>query len=215
VSAAPAIDAQTRAAINAAAWFERSTGSFKSFARLFWPEAVPSAPTPIWSWYLDAICDEVQAAFDEADRRRDRALEIMRTASSPREAEELVEAELGNLPRLWTVVEVGPRLGKSSLIQRLLPGWLWARNARTQILALAGTDRIVERDGIYLRELVGSSQVQGSPAVPAEARRERGAPAPLAPAPGPERQEQVRHVPWEALARATASPASSRARIAT
>lgn len=151
---------QARAELRLGAWFELASTQFRHFARLFWPEAVPSAPEPVWSWYLDVICDEVQALFAESARRELRAWEIRHSEEAPSVAAELINDELGRLPRLWLVIEVGPRLGKSSLIQRLLVAWIWAQRARTQILSLAGTPKIVERDGVYLRELISSPKYQ-------------------------------------------------------
>ncbi len=143
-----------------AAALELARRSFHDFARIFWPQAVPSAPVPVWAWFLDAICDEIQALFVEADRRRQVAAGIRGTVEGEEARAAAIARELGDLPRLKLVVMVGPRQGKSSLVGRLLPAWRWATRPQEQFLALAGIDKVVERDGIHLRALVQSAEYQ-------------------------------------------------------
>lgn len=137
---------------------ELARRNFRDFARLFWPVAVPTVPVPVWGWYIDAICDEIQALFVEADRRRALAQTIRATSPTPEEADARIEQELGGLPRLKLVIMVGPRMSKSSIVGRLLPAWRWASRPQEQFLALAGIDMVVVRDGIHLRALVGSKE---------------------------------------------------------
>lgn len=132
---------------------------FRTFARMFWRHYVPAPPVPVWSWYHDAICDEVQALCEEADRRRAAIDQVIRLGLKGEEAQaeiaRLITGSVEGIPeRLILVVEIGPRSSKSSLIQRAFPAWRWSHRPEEQFLTLACSDRLVERDGLYLRDMV-------------------------------------------------------------
>lgn len=136
---------------------------FRDFARYFWPWYVPTTPQPTWLWFHDAICDEIEDLFAEADRRRAIVEEVNRIQLPAEDRAVLIRQRIaggGEIPRLDLVVEIGPRSAKSSLIQRALPAWRWRDRPREQFLTLACSDRLVERDGIYLRDLIQGPEYQ-------------------------------------------------------
>jgi phage terminase large subunit-like protein len=132
---------------------------FRVFARDLWPEYVPSTPRVNWLWFHDLICDEIQALFEEADRRRAIVETIQALGLDPEEAgrrirREITGSDTAEIEPLNLVIEIGPRSAKSSIVQRALVAWRWLTRPQEQFLTLACADKLVERDGIYLRDLI-------------------------------------------------------------
>lgn len=132
-----------------------------TFVQWTWPDMVPDAPQVTWGWHMEAICDEIQALLEEADRRRARFEAIREECEHDADrAERMVAAELATLPRLWLVVMVPPRHSKSIIVQRAVPAWRWLHRPQEQFLTLASSDKLVERDGLRLRDLITSERYQ-------------------------------------------------------
>lgn len=101
---------------------------FKAFARAAWPLVVKRKL--VWGWYLDAICDHLQAVFE------------------------------GRLAKKNLLLCVAPRHGKSTLLCVLFPAWCWARNPEYTMIFGSYAMRLAQRDSRSTKRLVKSQWYQ-------------------------------------------------------
>lgn len=133
--------------------------SLAEFVKLMWRE-VEGSPL-VWGPHMQAVCDELQAVWEESDRRRALKARIQAEEPDRDAAAARIEAEMGHLPPLRLVILVPPRSGKSTIVGKLAPVWRWLHRALDQILALSAVDNNVERDGTLLRQAVQSETFTG------------------------------------------------------
>ena len=107
---------------------------FADFAEAFWPIAQPGQRA-VRGPYLDALCDELQAAVLDSDYR-------LRTDFAD------------------TVFMTPPRMGKSTTARVLLPAWVWLHQPSTQFLSASNADRLAARDSRKARDVVKSAEYQ-------------------------------------------------------
>lgn len=64
----------------------------------------------------------------------------------------------GDLTRL--IINIPPRMGKSSLLSILYPAWMWIDNPETQFLTLSHSEKLAVRDAVATRRLLVSPWYQ-------------------------------------------------------
>lgn len=148
-----------RAQFRRAAIYEGAYRKLSIFVRAFWREV--DATPPVWGPHLEAVCDEIQATWEESDRRRAIGERISRSGIGAQRAGAAIEAELGSLPRLRLVILIPPRSGKSTVVGKLALAWRWLHRPQEQLLSISCADTLVERDGIRLRDVVSSASYRG------------------------------------------------------
>lgn len=131
---------------------------FREFARSFWRVVDPTAPL-VWSRHMDVICDEIQATMEESDRRRRLERTILDACGEDddRAAREL-DAAFADCPPLRKVFLIPPRNSKSTITERLLPLWRWARRPEEQHLVLSAVEDIINDNGRALRDALLSPE---------------------------------------------------------
>jgi predicted phage terminase large subunit-like protein len=106
---------------------ERCKRSFRRFARYAVAELAPTQTT-VWGWYLDAVCDHLDALWRGATGRP------------------------GGIRRL--VVNLIHRSLKSTLSSVVLPAWCWVHDPWLKIMTAAYKDSLALRDSDDTRRLV-------------------------------------------------------------
>ncbi len=140
--------------------YERQYRKFSHFARAFWKYAC--SDELIWVPHMDIVCDEFQALVTESDRRRAmrKAILARHGGDAIAATAEIEEAFTGLYPpRL--VLEICPRASKSKLTECLFPAWRWLHAPGAAILALSSSEKLVEKHGLYLRDVIRSPDYVG------------------------------------------------------
>lgn len=118
---------------------ERMRRSFRRFVRKGWKVLHPGSPL-YWSWHMSAVCDHVQAMFEELAKAR---------------VDENYKMRAQNL-----LVNIPPRSAKSMIVSVFAPAWAWARWPDLKIRCVSANPRVSSRDSRYCRELIASEWYQ-------------------------------------------------------
>lgn len=118
-----------RDAITVAIDREMCTRSLAEFVRQAWPAIEPSTPLK-WAWPLDAICDHVQALFED------------------------------RLAHNNLIINVPPGSMKSTILSVCLPAWLWVTRPSMRGIFTSGNEGIALRDSMRCRDVIESDWYQ-------------------------------------------------------
>lgn len=121
---------------------ERCKRSLGDFVQQAWPVIEASTPL-VWNWYLDVICDHVQAIV-EGKRPDDKDRKLPRTG----------------LQKSWTqnaILNVPPGAMKTLITQVFMPAWKWLQKPGWRVLCFSGTPEVLRTASLKCRDVITSN----------------------------------------------------------
>ncbi len=113
--------------------------SLAEFFKRSWHVLEPSTPLA-WNWHIPAICDHLQAIFEDWQKGR---------------RDEHFSARCKNF-----LINVPPGTAKSRITSVTFPAWAWLHDPSWRVLCLSKNPRVALRDARFMRELVLSDWYQ-------------------------------------------------------
>lgn len=113
--------------------------SFADFFRYGWH--VLEEDTPLaWNWHIDAVCDHLQAAFEDWLVARDARSFVQR------------------ITRL--LINIPPGTAKSRIVSVYFLAWIWLKRPTFKAIFLSSSQFLVLRDSDYCRDIIKSAWYQ-------------------------------------------------------
>lgn len=114
--------------------------SLAEFSRQAWKVTDTSTPLE-WTWHLDALCNHLQAAFEDWMARQ-------RDAEYPQRVQDFL-------------INIPPGTGKSRFVSVFFPAWAWLQWPEWKAICLSANPRVALRDARLSRLLIQSKWYKG------------------------------------------------------
>ncbi len=121
---------------------ERCRRSLATFARAAWPRVGVHGGRPMdWSWHHEAICNHVQALYEDLARAHNDPDHVMQVQN--------------------VVINVPPRSGKTMLVAVIAQVWAWVRWPWIKFRCVSANPRVSDDTSRNARDLIGTEWFQG------------------------------------------------------
>ena len=150
---------QQRKIIATAARIANARERLSKFVRLAFAEVLKPGTKLVWGWYLDAICDHLQAQFEDwliANGHEPASLPGLRARVDARWRAHGLERQARRLLVQNMAYNVAPGTLKSVIAMVCFPAWVWLHHAPFQWGMSSGARGNVSRDSLDHKELVKS-----------------------------------------------------------
>lgn len=155
-----AVAAARQQALAEAARLRLARRKLSWFVQLAFARVLKPGTQLVWAWYLDAICDHLQALFEDwllAKGVEPATLPGLRERVEARWKAHKLERQIGKLLVQNLAINVAPGTLKSVIVMVCFPAWAWLHYPAFQWGCSSGAPANVTRDSDAHRDLVVSA----------------------------------------------------------